>query len=148
MSWKLVVLGGLAYYVVGFVIGMASGPLIHEGYLKPTYQANSQLWRPELNQDPPDMAALMPRWITTGLIGALISAWIYGWVRGAFSGPGWQKGLRFGLVVGLLGVVWSLGYSGVFNLTDKVWVVWSLEGFLYTLAGGAVMGWLAERFHW
>jgi hypothetical protein len=143
--WKLVVLGGLAYYVATFIVGFATGPLIHNGVLKETYRANAQLWRPELNEDPPDMAALMPRWITTGVIGSFIVAAIFGWVRPAFSGPGWKRGLQYGVTLGLLGVVWALGYSGVFNAPDKIWIWWSLEGFLYYLPGGAVLGWLGGK---
>ena len=143
--WKLIVLGGLAYYIVTFIVGFATGPLIHEGVLKPTYQANSQLWRPELNQDPPDMAALMPRWITTGVIGSFIVAGIFGWIRPAFSGPGWKRGLQYGVVLGLLGIVCCLGYSGIFNAPDKIWIWWAFEGFLYYLPGGAVLGWLGGK---
>ena len=144
--WKLVVLGGIAYYIVTWIVSFATGPLIHEGVLKETYQSVSQLWRPELNQVPPDMAALLPRWITTGLIGSLIVAAIFGWVRPAFSGPGWKRGLLYGAVLGLFGIVWGpLGYSGVFNAPDKIWIWWSLEGFLYYLPGGAILGWLGGK---
>jgi hypothetical protein len=146
-SVKLVVLGGLAYFVVTWILGFATGPLIHNGYLKADYQATSEFWRPELNQDPPDMAALMPRWLTTGLIGSFLVAWIYGQVRGAFAGPGWKRGLRYGFLLALLGGTFGLlGYAGIFNLPDKIWTVWFLESFLYYLVGGAVLGWVAERF--
>lgn len=144
--WKLVVLGGLAFYVVTFVIGLATGPLIHQRALQETYRAHSELWRPELNQVPPDMGALMPRWITTGVIGSLIIAFVYGWVRPAWKGPGWKRGLQGGFVLGLLGIVYGpLGYSGVFNAPDEIWIWWGLEGFLYYLPGGAVLGWLGDK---
>ncbi|HEX9734654.1 MAG TPA: aldo/keto reductase, partial [Thermoanaerobaculia bacterium] len=67
MSWKLIVLGGLASYVAMFVVGMGTGVVIHNGILQADYRAHSAFWVPELNQDPPDMAALMPYWVTTGL---------------------------------------------------------------------------------
>ena len=38
MRWKLIILGGLAFYVAMWLISMATGPLIHEGILKATYQ--------------------------------------------------------------------------------------------------------------
>ena len=47
------------------------------------------------------MAALMPMWITVGLITAFIVAGIYGVIRNVFSGPAWQRGLKFGIVVWL-----------------------------------------------
>jgi hypothetical protein len=91
------------------------------------------------------MAALMPRWITTGVIGSFVIAAIFGWIRPAFSGPGWKRGLQYGVVLGLFGVVWCLGYSGVFNAPDKIWIWWALEGFLYYLPAGAVLGWLGGK---
>lgn len=144
-SWKLVIVGGLAYYVVTFLLGFATGPLIHNGILKQTYREHSALWRPELMQDPPDMAALMPRWVTTGLIGAFIIAGIYAWIRPAFAGPGWKKGLCYGLILAFFGVAWMLGYSGVFNAPDEIWVWWAAEGFLYYVVGGIVLGWVGEK---
>lgn len=148
-SWKLVVLGGLALFVATFIVSLGTGPLIHNGVLKETYRANAQFWRPELNQEPPDMAALMPRWITTWVLASFILAAIYGCVRGSLSGPGWKKGLTYGLILGGFGLAWGvLGYSGVFNLPDKIWIWWAAEAFVLYMIGGAVMGWLAEKFSW
>ena len=145
-KWKLVVLGGLAFYVVTFAVSLATGPVIHQNLLKETYQQHSQLWRPELNEDPPNMGALMPRWITTGVIGSLILAFTFTLVRPAFSGPGWKRGLKGAFALFLLGVAWGpLGYAGVFNAPDKIWIWWSLESLVYYLPAGAVLGWLADK---
>lgn len=144
-SWKLVVLGGLAFYVVTFLASFATGPVIHANILMDTYRAHPELWRPELNQDPPDMAALMPRWITTGLIGSLLIAFVYDWVRPAFAGSGWKKGLKGGICLWLLLVSWALAYSGVFNAPDKVWAWWCVDALILYLLGGAVLGWLGEK---
>ncbi len=146
MNWKLVVLGGLAMYFVMFVVSLATGPLIHEGVLDPIYMEHASFWRPELNQDPPDMAALMPRWITSGILTTLIFAAIYGFIHGSFSGPGWQKGLMYGAGLAIVMGCFAVGYSGVFNLPDKLWAWWAAEGFLYYLPGGAMLGWLGDRF--
>lgn len=145
MNWKLVVLAGLAFYLAMWIVSFATGPLIHEGVLKEPYKATSEFWRPELNQDPPDMAALMPRWITVGVITSLITAAIYGWIRPAFSGPGWKKGLKFGLMLAILAACWDAGWSGIFNLPDKIWTWWGIEGFIYYLVGGIVLGWLGGK---
>lgn len=148
MRWKLILLGGLAFYVAMFLISMATGPVIHEGLLKELYKATASFWRPELQSDPPNMAALMPRWIATGLAGAFIQAGIYAWIEPGFRGRGWQKGLQYGVVLALFGACWGAGYSGIFALPDRLWAVWGLEGFLYYLPGGALLGWLTERFRW
>ena len=144
-SWKLIILGGLAYYVVTWIVSFATGPIIHQGLLLETYREHSALWRPELNEVPPDMAALMPRWIVTGLIGSFIFAGVYAWIRPAFAGPGWKKGLCYGLILGFLGLAWMLAYSGVFNAPDKIWAWWAAESFLYYIIGGIMLGWVGEK---
>ncbi len=145
MNWKLIVVGGLVFYIVMLIVSFATGPIIHEGLLKESYQANASFWKPELNQDPPDMAALMPLWITTGLITAFVLAAIYGWIRGAFSGPGWKKGLSYGAVLSLVGGCFMAGWSGIFNLPINIWVWWGLEQFLYYLPAGAALGWVGGK---
>ena len=146
MNWKLIFLGGLALYLVTFVIGMATGPLIHEGLLEPDYKQTQEFWRPELNTEPPDMAALMPRWITVGLINSLILAAIYGCVHSGLSGPGWKKGMIFGAILSGFMCTFCAAFSGVFNLPDKIWIVWAAESFVYYLPAGAVLGWLHAKF--
>ena len=42
------------------------------------------------------MAALLPMWITTGLIGAFLSAAVYMWIRSALAGAGLPGGRIFG----------------------------------------------------
>lgn len=145
MNWKTVVVGGIVFYAVMLVVSFATGPLVHEGILDPLYRANEQFWRPELNQDPPDMAALMPRWITVGLMTSIVLAAIYGFVKPAFSGPGWRRGLAFGFGVAIIFGLMAAGWSGIFNLPEKLWVVWSLEAFAYYLPGGAALGWAVDK---
>jgi hypothetical protein len=83
---KVIVAGGLAMYVAQWLISMVTGPLIHENVLKELYMANASFWRPELAQDPPDMAALLPRWIAIGLITSFILAGIFDNIRGGLAG--------------------------------------------------------------
>ena len=146
MNWKLIIGGGLVYYVTQFIVGMGTGVVIHNGILMETYRATTEFWRPELNQVPPDMGALMPLWIATGLIASFLSAGVYGWIRPAFSGPGWQKGVKFGVVVLIFAACFMLAYSGVFNLPYRVWFWWFVESICYFIVGGAALGWFAEKF--
>lgn len=145
MNWKLILGGGLAWLVVTWLVSFATGSVIHGRILVETYEATALFWRPELLQDPPDMAALLPRWITVGVIGSLLTALVYGWVRPALAGPGWLRGVKFGGIVLLLTISLVLGYSGVFNLPDRVWGWWMVEALIYMLIGGAALGWAAER---
>ena len=146
MNWKLIVFGGLAMYVVMFAVSMATGPLIHEGILDPIYMEYNDFWRPELRQDPPDLGALMPRWISVGLLTTFAMAGIYGAVYKAFEGAAWLKGLKYGIVLSIFNCCVAAGWSGIFALPDKIWIVWGLESFLYYLPGGALLGWLHSKF--
>jgi len=123
---KLILLGGVVYYLAQWVV--------------------AGFWRPELMQDPPDMAGLMPYWITTGLISAFVGAFIFDNVRAALSGNGWVKGLKFGFLMSLIYAAFIAGWSGIFNLPSNIWLWWGLEGFAFYLFSGAVLGWFAGRF--
>ena len=142
---KVILLGGLAMYVAEFIVSMATGGFIHEGVLEDLYIANSSFWRPELNQDPPDMAALMPRWIIGGLITTFIMVAIYDNIRSAFAGSGVVKGVKYGFILFLFSACFSTGWSGVFNLPEMIWVWWNVEALVIYLVGGAVLGWVVNK---
>lgn len=143
---KNVILGGIVFYAAQWVFGMVTGLLLHEGILEPIYQAHPAFWRPELMQEPTDMAALLPRWIVTGLLGAFILAGIYDNLRGAFDGAGWIRGAKYGFVVALIYAVTAAGWSGVFDLPDLLWFWWVLEGFFLYCLCGVVLGWFIGRY--
>lgn len=146
LSVKNIVVGGIVFYVVQFIVGMGTGPLLHQGVLEPYYTANPGFWRPELMQDPPDMAALMPRWIGVGLAMSLVFAAIYDNIRSAFDGSPAVQGIKFGVVLGLVFTGAMAGWSGVFNLPDAIWLWWALESFLYFIFGGAALGWFIGKW--
>lgn len=137
---KVILLGGLAFYAAQWVPAMVSGPLIHEGVLTELYMATAGFWRPELAQQPPDTAALMPRWIATGLITTFILTGVFDNIRSALDGSGWVKGLKYGFILFLFSACISAGWSGVFNLPEMMWVWWNVEALVIYLFGGAVLG--------
>lgn len=145
MNWKIIVIGGVLFFIGTWLIGPISGPLIHEGVLADDYLATSTFWRPELNEKPPNMAALLPLWISTGLISAFIVAGIYAVVRRSFGGAGWLRGLKYGIVLTLLAITFMLAYSGIFNLPYRIWAWWALETTASMLLGGVLLGWVAEK---
>jgi len=146
LNFKTIIVGGVVFYAVQWVLGMISGIVIHGGVLEPLYQATAEYWRPELLQDPPDMAALMPRWIATGLVMSFIFTGIYDNIRVAFDGSGVIKGLKFGFVLALIYGATAAGYSGVFNLPETIWAWWIVEGFFIYSISGAALGWYVGKF--
>lgn len=140
MKLKITLVGGLVHYLTLFVVSMATAMITHEGILKEVYKATASFWRPELQAEPPDMAALMPLWIGTGLVVSFITAGIYSAFRSALNGPGWRRGLLFGLAVGLLYAGMHASLYGVFNLPAFIWEVWALEGIFLSAVACLAMG--------
>ena len=137
---KVILLGGLAFYIAQFIVSMLTGGVIHEGVLTELYIANASFWRPELNQDPPDMAALMPRWLATGLIAAFILTAIYDNIRAGLNGPVAIRGIKYGFILFLFSACFSAGWSGVFNLPEMIWFWWNVEALVIYLVAGAALG--------
>ena len=142
---KLILLGGLVFYAAQFVVAMVTGMFIHEGVLDPIYASVPEFWRPELNQDPPDMAALMPRWIATGLIGAFVGVFFWDNIRSALGGSGAAAGAKFGFLMALFYASFCLGNSGIFNLPGSIWMWWAIDGTVIFLVGGAALGWITPK---
>ena len=145
MKLKCVVIGGLVFFVVMQLISFVTGPLIHEGVLDPLYESREEVWRPELREDPPNMAALMPMWLLNGVIYSLVIAGLYCCCK-CGDGPGWKRGARFGLGLGVFVCALYLVWSGVFYLPSKIWIFWGVEGLISFVICGAAMGWAVGRW--
>jgi hypothetical protein len=147
MNWKIVFIGGVAYYFTFFLLSMIGGSFIHgpEGVLGPLYRELPSFWRPELNSNPPDMAALMKMWVPIGLLSSFLLAGIYSAIRSSFAGSGIVRGVKFGVVSWTFGLVAALGYWGILNLPNKIWAWWLIEGIWMHLIAGAVLGWVAQK---
>ncbi|MDX2299654.1 MAG: hypothetical protein NW204_08005 [Xanthomonadaceae bacterium] len=145
MKPKIVLVGGLVHYVTAFVASMLTAMVTHQGILEDVYKATTTFWRPELRIEPPDMAALMPLWITTGLLVSFVTAAIYSVFRSALNGPGWQRGLKFGFATGLLYAGMHASLYGVFDLPAFIWLVWALEGIVLAVLAGAALGAVAQK---
>ena len=145
MKWKIVVFGGLAAYASTWIFGMVSGMLIHQGTLEETYQATAMFWRPELRMEPPDMVALLPIWIPTGLFFTLLVAGIYSVVRGSLSGPGWRRGLVFGLGLGVLVSTVYVSLFGLFDLPLSIWLWWSVDAIYLWCVCGTILGAVSQK---
>jgi len=146
MKWKLILFGGVTWWLVKFIVGIATVTVIHMGIMRETYLQIPHFFRPELMQDPPDETTLMGYWIITGLLAGLLSAALYGWVQSAFKGSGWRRGLQFGLLMTLAQGAIFLVYSGVLNLPPKVYAGWMVDDLILNCIGGAAMGLVVAKF--
>ena len=147
MNWKIVFIGGVAYYAAFFLLSMVGGTFIHspEGVLGPLYKEFASFWRPELNADPPDMAALMKMWVPIGLLSSLLLAGVYSVIRSSLTGAGAVRGVKFGVIGWIFAAVAAMGYWGVFNLPNKIWAWWLIEGIWMHLIAGGLLGWVAQK---
>ena len=146
MNAKAIALGGFAFYLVTWLVSMVTGPLLHRGLLDEVYRANMAFWRPELMQDPPDLAALMPRWVITGLILSFVLAALYTRFGPVISGHGWMRGARYGFAVWVLVAAVMATWTGIFNLPDSVWFWWAVEALATYVLGGAALAWAVDRW--
>jgi len=148
MNWKITIVGGLVFYVVLFAVSMGTGHFIHSqeaGVLAEVYRTTASFWRPELNMSPPDMAAMLKMWIPSGILAAILAAGVYSVVRSSLTGPGWKRGLKFGVIVVIFAMVNALGYRGVLNLPDQIWLWWMVGGAFTNLVAGIALGWVAQK---
>ena len=147
MNWKCIIVGAIVFFVVTNILGMAvTGPIIHERILDASYTANASFWRPELTQDPPDMAALMPMWLLNGFIFSLVVAGLYCCFRACLSGAEWKRGMKFCLSLAIFSAVTLLAWSGVFNLPSNIWLWWAIDGLITFTLAGIVMGWAVGKW--
>jgi hypothetical protein len=147
MNWKIVFVGGVVYYATLFLLSIVGSMLIHspDGVLGPVYKEFASFWRPELNMDPPDMMALMKMWVPIGLLSAFLLAGVYSVIRSSLTGSGLQRGLKFGVISWIFALVSTMGYWGVFNLPNDIWMWWLIEGIWMHLIAGAVLGLVAQK---
>lgn len=148
MNWKIAIVGGLVYYVALFALSTVVGIVVHNpqtGILAEAYGATQPFWRPELFQDKPDPMLLLKMWIPSGLLAAFMAAGIYSAIRSSLVGAAWLRGLKFGVISVLFGIMAVLGYRGVFNLPDQIWIWWTIGALVIYLPGGIVLGWVSQK---
>jgi hypothetical protein len=147
VNWKIVFIGGIAYYAAFFLLSMIGGSFIHspEGVLGAVYRETAAFWRPELRANPPDMVALMKLWVPIGLLSSFLLAGIYSLIRSSFSGSGIVRGVKFGVISWIFAAVAAMGYWGVLDLPIRIWTWWLIEGVWMHLIAGAVLGWVAHK---
>jgi hypothetical protein len=95
--------------------------------------------------DPPDMMALMKMWVPIGLLSAFLLSGVYSVIRSSLTGSGLQRGLKFGVISWIFALVSTMGYWGVFNLPNDIWMWWLVEGIWMHLIAGAVLGLVAQK---
>ncbi len=147
MNMRLVMVSTLAFWIVSNIIGMAvTGPIIHQKILDPEYRANESFWLPELRQDPPDMGALMPRWLLNSFLSSLVVGGIYSYVRNSFPAPGFKQGFYWGLSLAVFTVVTTNAWSGIFDLPSTLWIWWCVDAMIVFPVAGIAMGWAGSKF--
>ena len=139
------VIGAVTLYATQMIFSLPVGQVV-EQILSDVYASQPELWRPELNLEPPDTRALLPMWVGFGVLGAAMHALLYLVLRPALSGPGFLRGLQYALIATTIQGILMLGLFGIMAVPGVVWLAWWLQRLFVFALGGAVMGHVLARF--
>ena len=125
--------------VVGYVLLLGLGYLIHEVWLKPVYQQYAGVWRSELVF----RHKLWVMWVGQ-LIFTAMFAWIY--TRGVEHKPWAGQGIRYAILMTLLAVVpTACAQYTVYPIPYTLAVKWMVGGGLQLLVLGLVVAWFCRE---
>ena len=125
--------------VVGYVILMALGYVIHEIWLMPVYQQYATIWRLE------DMMR-HKMWINWAgqLLFTVLFAWIY--TRGVEDKPWVGQGIRYGMVMTLLAVIPAvLTQYVVYPIPYTLALKWMAAGTVQLIVLGLVVAGFCQK---
>ena len=137
MNFARVGLAALAAWVVYLALGF----LIHAVMLNDMWQA---LMRDGIARSATNSNALMPMAFGLALPGML--AFSYAYAKGYEGGPGLQEGLRFGVLIGIMLVVFGLVWNYVtFPLPTQYITSTSIATIIEFAAIGMVVGLIYKK---
>lgn len=119
--------------VVGYVLLLALGYLIHGVWLRPVYDEYVTLWRSE-------EVMLHKRWVlwVGQLIFTVLFAWVY--TRGVEDKPWLGQGIRYGIIMTLLAVVPAVCTEYVvFPIPYTLALKWMVAGGVQLVVFGVVV---------
>lgn len=116
--------------VVGFIFIFVTDFIIHGTILKDIYAQTPDLWRPE-----EDMMTYFPYMVAGQFLIAAITAFIF---TRNYEGKGFQEGVRFGIMLGLLfSVMMSISYAWM-PISTLLAVYWAASGLMQGLGLGII----------
>ena len=125
--------------VVGYLLMMGLGYLIHNVWLLPVYRQYAHVWRPEA-------VMMRNRWIM--LVGQLIGVAAFTWIYtyGVEDKPWAGQGIRYGILMTLLAVVPSAcAQYTVYSIPYTLAVKWMIGGGAQLVALGLVVAWFCRK---
>ena len=129
----------VAAVVVGYIVLMVLGYVIHNIWLMPVYREYDQVWRsPEL--------MMKKRWVmfVGQFIFTVLFAWIY--TRGLENKPWVGQGIRYGIAMTLLAVVpAACAQYTVYPIPYTLAVKWMVGGAVQLIVLGLVVAGLLRR---
>jgi hypothetical protein len=128
----------IAAIVVGYVLLMGLGYVIHEVWLMPVYQQYSTLWRLEETM----RHKMWINWLGQ-LLFTVVFAWIY--TRGVEDKPWVGQGIRYGIVMTLLAVVPAVCTEYVvYPIPYTLAVQWMAAGAVQLIVLGLVVAFFCK----
>jgi hypothetical protein len=125
--------------VVGYVVLLGLGYLIHEVWLMPVYQEYAVVWRPE---------EIMRHKMWVNWVGQLLFVLVFAWVytRGVEDKPWVGQGLRYGVAMTLLAVIPAVSTEYVvYPIPYTLALKWMLAGGVQLVVLGLVVAAFCRR---
>ncbi len=129
----------LAAVVVGYILLMGLGYLIHNVWLMPVYRDYAYVWRSE-------SAMMHKRWVL--LVGQLIFTVLFAWIytRGVENKPWVGQGIRYAILMTLLAVVpAACAQYTVYPIPYTLAVKWMVGGGVQLIVLGLVVAGFCKK---
>ena len=142
LNWSRIILGAIAYLVIGLIMNTVSSLLTMDYYKNPNYFAVwSKVMMPGQGAPP---ATFYYYSVAFLFIVGLIYSFIYGKVKGLLKGTTILKGLRYGFALFLMaGIPFFFSLYLLINLPLSLLIYWLvIDGLLTYLLGGIAIAWL------
>jgi hypothetical protein len=124
--------------VAGFVVQMAGLFLIHSVWLKQDYVDSASLWRSQ-----PDQVSRVWAMLLAVLVYAVGAVWIY--AHGVEPKPWIGQGIRFGILLGMVSVVYgSLSGWVILPVSSMLVLKWIVGEGLLSIVFGLVVAYICQ----
>ena len=137
IQWKKVLMAGLAYVVIAFVVHQVEAMLTMDYYIMPEYFS---VWSKVmmLRAGPPPMSFMIISLVFSYVTGVTLAA-VYDFVKGLLPKKFWPKVINFSdLIIGLMVVFFTLPVYLLLNVPLGLLLAWLFSSVIIVVLGTMV----------